>query len=604
MLKLLLKNQECERGQGFTFSLKPLALSLRPLAFSLFLFFFCLINANTTFAATVNLSWNPPTTNTDGSQLTDLAGYKIYYGTISGYYTQQIDVNNVTTYTLSNLSDGTSYYIAITAYNISLRESDYSNERCFNSTGNCSSDTTSPVISGINAGSITSTSANISWSTNEPSDTQVEYGATTSYGYNTTLNTSLVASHSQTINGLSPSTLYHYRVRSRDAAGNLAISGDSTFTTASSPPPPDTTPPIISNISTSAINSSGATITWTTNEAADTQVEYGLTTAYGYTTALNSTLSTSHSRTLTNLSPATLYHYRVRSRDAAGNLAVSGDNTFTTLNTADSTPPVISNINASNITTSSAVINWTTNEASTSQVEYGTTTQYGFSTSINTNLTASHSVTLTGLTPNTLYHYRVRSRDGSNNLSISGDNTFSTLQGSDNTPPSDVQNFAAAPGNGDISLSWTNPTDADFIGVRIRYRTDGQYPANINDGVLLGDFTGNQGEAKSTLHSGLQNGTTYYYSAFSYDANGNYSSTAHTSATPSTGNTTNISKSSGDEITGGGCGFVKGDNNNGKGPRAKGQGLSLMIMLILMLAGIAAARRLSLLKNSTPYSRT
>ena len=566
-----------------------------------------LFGTGTASAATIALSWDPPVSNNDGTPYTNLSGYKIYYGTSSGNYSQSIDVGNVVTYTLNNLSDGVTYYFVTTAYDTSNVETPYSNEiHCLNTTSSCAggsgggSDTTPPVISGINAGSIISTSANISWSTNEPSDTQVEYGATTSYGYNTTLNTSLVASHSQTINGLSPSTLYHYRVRSRDAAGNLAISGDSTFTTASSPPPPDTTPPVISNISATGINSTGATITWSTNEAADTQVEYGLTTAYGYTTALNSTLSTSHSRTLTNLSPATLYHYRVRSRDAAGNLAVSGDNTFTTLNTSDTTPPVISNIYTTNITSTSSIINWTTNEASTSQVEYGATTQYGFSTSINTNLTASHSVTLTGLTPNTLYHYRVRSRDGNNNLSISGDNTFSTLQGSDNTPPSDVQNFAAAPGNGDISLSWTNPTDADFIGVRIRYRTDGQYPANINDGVLLGDFTGNQGEAKSTLHSGLQNGTTYYYSAFSYDASGNYSSTAHTSATPSTGNTTNISKSSGDEITGGGCGFVK-DDNNGKGPRAKGQGLSFVMMLIMTLAGIAAARRLSLLRNSTAY---
>lgn len=63
--------------------------------------FLLLLNVNTAFAATVSLSWNPPTANTDGSQLTDLAGYKVYYGTISGYYTQQIDVSNgTTTYTL------------------------------------------------------------------------------------------------------------------------------------------------------------------------------------------------------------------------------------------------------------------------------------------------------------------------------------------------------------------------------------------------------------------------------------------------------------------------------------------------------------------------
>jgi hypothetical protein len=47
----------------------------------------------------------------------------------------------------------------------------------------------------------------------------------------TTLNPILSTSHSVTLSGLTPNTLYHYRTRSRDAAGNLAMSGDSTFTT-------------------------------------------------------------------------------------------------------------------------------------------------------------------------------------------------------------------------------------------------------------------------------------------------------------------------------------------------------------------------------------
>jgi hypothetical protein len=94
--------------------------------------------------------------------------------------------------------------------------------------------------------------------------------------------------------------------------------------------PPDTTPPAISGVSASGITSSGATISWTTNETSDSQVEYGTTTAYGSSTALNSSRVTSHSQALNGLSAGALYHYRVKSRDAAGNLALSGDNTFTT----------------------------------------------------------------------------------------------------------------------------------------------------------------------------------------------------------------------------------------------------------------------------------
>lgn len=94
-----------------------------------------------------------------------------------------------------------------------------------------SDDVTPPVISAISSSGITSSSAAISWTTNEASNSQVEYGATTSYGSSTTLNASLVVSHSQSLSNLTSSTLYHYRVKSKDAAGNLATSADKTFTT-------------------------------------------------------------------------------------------------------------------------------------------------------------------------------------------------------------------------------------------------------------------------------------------------------------------------------------------------------------------------------------
>jgi hypothetical protein len=92
----------------------------------------------------------------------------------------------------------------------------------------------------------------------------------------------------------------------------------------------DTTPPTISSVSSTSITSTGATITWTTNEASDTQVEYGTTTSYGLTTTLNSAMTTAHSQALTGLFASRLYHYRVKSKDASGNLSISGDFTFTT----------------------------------------------------------------------------------------------------------------------------------------------------------------------------------------------------------------------------------------------------------------------------------
>jgi hypothetical protein len=189
-------------------------------------------------------------------------------------------------------------------------------------------DTTPPVISAVTATNVTASSAVINWTTNEPSDTQVEYGTSTSYGSLSTQNPTLVTSHSVAFAGLASGTLYHYRARSKDAGGNVSVSSDFTFTTSGGGG--DTTPPVISAISATSITTSSATITWTTNEVSDTQVEYGATTGYGSSTQVNTTMVTSHTATLSGLNANTLYHYRVKSRDAAGNLASSGDQTFTT----------------------------------------------------------------------------------------------------------------------------------------------------------------------------------------------------------------------------------------------------------------------------------
>jgi len=76
---------------------------------------------------TATLSWDVPTTNTDGTDLTDLAGYKIYYGTSPGTYDSAIDVADVATYTITDLSPAT-YYFVVTAYDEAGNESNYSNE--------------------------------------------------------------------------------------------------------------------------------------------------------------------------------------------------------------------------------------------------------------------------------------------------------------------------------------------------------------------------------------------------------------------------------------------------------------------------------------------
>jgi len=89
---------------------------------------------------------------------------------------------------------------------------------------------TGPVLSNVQA-SAQRRSASITWTTDVPADSQVEYGTTASYGSRSTLNTTLVINHSVGLSGLLRGTTYHCRVYSRNSAGQLTISGDFTFTT-------------------------------------------------------------------------------------------------------------------------------------------------------------------------------------------------------------------------------------------------------------------------------------------------------------------------------------------------------------------------------------
>ena len=77
----------------------------------------------------VTINWTPPTENTDGTTLENLAGYKIHYGTASKKYTRTITVRNpgLAAYVISSLSPGT-YYFSVTAYNAAGTESPFSSE--------------------------------------------------------------------------------------------------------------------------------------------------------------------------------------------------------------------------------------------------------------------------------------------------------------------------------------------------------------------------------------------------------------------------------------------------------------------------------------------
>jgi hypothetical protein len=260
-------------------------------------------------------------------------------------------------------------------------------------------DTTPPAISNVSVTDITPTSALITWTTDEPATGKLAFTDPNGKEGLIIGMAGLSTSHSRREVNLTPDTTYFIKVKSTDAAGNEAVSEVYTFTTAT---PGDTTPPVISHISITRVTATSATITWITDKPSDSNIDYGLSTSYG-ATASNSVeeLVTSHSIRLDGLNARTTYHYRLRSRAASGIGAISGDITFTTAG-VDTTPPIISDVSATEITGSSAIITWITDEPATSGyassgIRCGPTV--GLEAFPDKNLVTNHSIRV-GLSPN------------------------------------------------------------------------------------------------------------------------------------------------------------------------------------------------------------
>jgi len=74
------------------------------------------------------LAWKPPTTDADGSLLTDLAGFIVYYGTASKTYDNSVDVGTATSYSINIHAPGVTYYFAVKAYDVYGNLSEFSAE--------------------------------------------------------------------------------------------------------------------------------------------------------------------------------------------------------------------------------------------------------------------------------------------------------------------------------------------------------------------------------------------------------------------------------------------------------------------------------------------
>lgn len=210
---------------------------------------------------------------------------------------------------------------------------------------------------------------------------------------------------------------------------------------------------------------------------------------------------------------------------ASGSSAVSSAS-------SDTTPPVISNIQKTSITHTGAVITWSTNEAATSRVSYGTTTVASGS------YTTNHSVTLSGLQASTGYSFTVGSSDAAGNSASSSSQSLTTT-----APPAPPVNSAYGPWITALSISPTSgpagtqvtfsvtaedPNGVASIVIEIRYPDNTVYdgPRTIEPNWnLRGVTSGSQTFTESVDHntSPAILGEYEIVKITAYDSDGNYS---------------------------------------------------------------------------------
>lgn len=197
------------------------------------------------------------------------------------------------------------------------------------------------------------------------------------------------------------------------------------------------TPPIVVTASATAVGANEATLNGTINGSGlytGTTFDYGLTDSYGTTlnglpSIVNCNCAADVTKTITGLLPASTYHFRLTGMNCGGTTSGS-DLTFTT----QTTPPTAYTNSASNVTKTSADLNAfvnANNSSTTTLFEYGTSLPYsssiaGTPATVNGVLGENVVSSLSSLTPNTTYHYRIVTTNiaGTTN---GDDGTFKTL---------------------------------------------------------------------------------------------------------------------------------------------------------------------------------
>ncbi len=345
-----------------------------------------------------------------------------------------------------------------------------------------------PVISDVRTCAVGDTAALVCWNTDRPATSVVDCGLTTSYDITATGTGTVTTTHAVWVNGLEPESLYHYRVTSVDAFGNVSRSGDNTFVTD----PPHLR---ISDLRIEELKAHCLTLSWTTNHPSDSRAVYGLDELYGSATPLDPALVTEHSVLIEGLTPGQTYHMRAWSTDAEGQVAISADISATTL----LSDLEITNVAVVDTTSMTATIRWETAVDAVSTIEYGETDAYGLVHVVDEGYCTDHYAVLEDLEQETEYHFSIRCEDAGGDIVSSEDAVFMTKH-----PSQDILTLHKIMpkyiGTDSAVIGWMSNLPADS---RVEYGTTAQYGLSASDSLFVTNH--------AVELSGLAENTTYHY---------------------------------------------------------------------------------------------
>ncbi len=463
------------------------------------------------------LAWGVVSPPTNG-----FAHYTIYRSTDDLSYTAlTTETNRATNFYLDqNVDAEHTYYYKMTIEDNSGNISNYSDIVFDIPNGQGGSDSAVPTITNVATSSISTQSVTITWDTDELSNSYVDYtevpggdfSGAQSVGTLSLADTATgIGEHRVILTGLTPNTTYYFQVRSIDTSDNTSISTSS----------PDgyvvtTLPgPSISDIGVTNISNTEVTVQWTTDQTSDSYVYYSSDSTLASSTVVSDASEvTTHTLTLTNLHAGTTYYYYVKSGVAEDKNVVNGEilyHTFTTLNDVAAPVMTFNQENDIEISDSTMIVTWVTNEPATTALEYGTSTSYGTSIT-HDDLDTNHRYVISGLNLSTLYYVRFSSSDVNNNTSDYLTFSTSTSDSTDYTPPVITSVTTTVTTDDQAMITWE--TNESATG-QVYYGTSSSTLDSHSD------LNANFDRSHSTILSSLATSTVYYYYVVSADMSGN-----------------------------------------------------------------------------------